>query len=99
MGDSITIAPRQSLLDIALQVYGQPEAIFDIAMLNDIAITDNLQSGNKLIVCNTTPSRIATIYYANGIKPATAITEIDQANTFAGEGIEFWAIETEFIIS
>ena len=49
----ITVAPKQSLLDIALQHAGGAEAVFELAGTNTISITDDLGIGQQLVLCRT----------------------------------------------
>jgi len=99
MAGNTTLAPRQGLLDIAIRELGSPEAVFDIAISNGLSITDSLPAGASITIPATSPSRIASAYQSLGINPATELSALDFANTVAGEGIEFWAIETDFIVS
>lgn len=45
----ITVIENQSLLDIAVQYYGNALAAFDLAVVNKISITDVLVPGQQLI--------------------------------------------------
>ncbi len=92
MADEIKILPRQSLFDIAVQECRSTEAAIDIALRNGLSITDRLQVGDLLKIDRAKKSVII-------INPATEIDDIDYASTIANEGIEFWAIEEDFIIS
>ena len=89
----IKVLNNQSLFDIALQATGSIEAVFDIAALNGIDITDDLPVGIPLIVPKVVNRQIVEYYRVNGIIPATAL------ETEMNEGIEFWAIEYDFIVS
>jgi len=89
----------QTLLDIALQMYGSAEAVFALAAANGISITDDLETGVRLQVPATSPAmqrRVVEYYAVNNICPATAI---DDNETIIPEGIEFWAIEYDFTVS
>lgn len=99
MANSYTVKPRQSLFDVALLLYGRLESVFDIALLNGLAVTDNPEPGNELSYPNIPKNLISSSYGVNGVVPATAIDAIDFASTIAGEGVEFWAVETEFLVS
>jgi len=93
---TIEVSEGQTLLDIAVQYCGTADAQFDIAALNGIEVTDDLVPGQELLVPDTEieMESIAGVF-TNGIIPASAddtITEID-------EGIEFWYIEDDFVVS
>ena len=96
----ITVTSRQSVLDIALQHCGSLEAAFDLAQCNDISLTDDLAAGQTLTVPEPTDTAMAQYYGVNDLQPATAITQAEINDTLnIGEGIEFWAIEYDFIVS
>lgn len=84
----------QSLLDIATQCCGSAEAAYDISVINGISITDDLTAGQELRTPVAVTSSIARYYTQKGIIPATAIT----ATTDENQGIDFWAIEDDFVI-
>ena len=84
----ITVAPKQSLLDIALQHAGGAEAVFDLGI------------GQQLVATPILSKEVTNYYAVHNICPATAITN-DTINEILGdgEGIEFWAIEYDFVVS
>lgn len=90
---------NQSLFDIAIQTLGSAEAAFDIALANNISITDDLEVGQTLqipqAVTDYVRKQTVNYYKINDIKPATAI----DSTMAVPEGIEFWAIEYDFVIS
>jgi hypothetical protein len=96
----VKVLNNQSLFDIAIQTLGSAEAAFDIALANNLSITDDLEVGHLLQIPQQTSDYVkkqtVEYYRINGIKPATAI---DNEITVLLEGIEFWAIEYDFIIS
>ncbi len=68
----VLVKPRQTLSDIAIQVYGDIRAVTLIATANSIGVTDDLKSGTVLLC----PERIYDRYMQdycrnNGISPAT----------------------------
>ena len=44
---------HQNLFDISIQEFGNIEALFDIAMVNGLSITDDLVAGQELIIPKT----------------------------------------------
>lgn len=92
---------NQSLPDIAVQETGSLEGVFELAELAGLSITDELAAGMSLPVPLTPVDRQVTDYYdAHRITPATAITSGDTAGgELIMEGIEFWGIEYDFIVS
>ena len=89
----VKVLNNQSLFDIALLSAGSIDAAFDIAAANGIDITAEIPTGTMLIVPEVVNVRIVDYYRVNGIVPATAIAASAQ------EGIEYWAIEEDFIVS
>ena len=73
----VTVQERQSLFDIALRVAGGIEAAIAIALQNDLSLTEPIAPGTVLN-CSGIPvinQRIVNYYAANGINPATGITQ------------------------
>lgn len=90
---------RQSMLDIAMEYSGTTEAAWDIAQANGLSLTDDLKL-EPMLKPAITNQRIVTNFLTLRHSPATGITnaEINQ-QLGAGEGIEFWAIEYDFVVS
>ena len=62
--------------------------------------TDDLVAGQTLTAPEPTDSTMAQYYGVNDLQPATAITTEEINDTLnIGEGIEFWGIEFDFIVS
>jgi len=86
----------QSLLDISVQESGSLESIFSLANENDVSITDEVPVGTSLQVIEVKErqnKQIASYYKTNNLKPATEL------GFYIEEGIEFWEIEYDFIVS
>lgn len=99
MNKTATIEPGQSLLDIAIQHSGSIEAALAIAAANDLSVTDSAAAGNMVTVDLVMNKSVVNQLAVLEIKPATGITAIETASTISDEGIEFWAIEIDFIVS
>ena len=69
-----TTRNNQTLLDIAVQECGTVEAAFEIAERNGLALTDELNTGQKLDIVMTTTREESVVQElaADRIKPATA---------------------------
>ena len=75
---TITIQDRQTLFDIAIQYCGDREAVFQIADLNDLPITEELLAGSFVKIPVVFNQKIVNYYQTNSIIPATAVgTEIN----------------------
>lgn len=82
---------RQTLIDIAIISTGNADDAILIALNNDIALTDNINLDQDIIVNNVRNK--TTQFYKTNSHPATAITE-----QFQG-GINYMGIEIDFIVS
>jgi len=85
----------QNLSDISIQESGTIENLFEIAKKNGLSITEPLQSGTEIDVLQDLKKDVKTVnYYTNrGLKPASGSSKIME------EGIEFWGIEFDFVVS
>ena len=69
---TIKLRSGQSLWDIALQELGNIEAAYDIAVLNDVSIADDVAAGTQLVIPETPKDPDMLNYYKkNNIQPAT----------------------------
>jgi len=97
MGKIITKS-GQTLFDIALQVYGTIEGVFGLLADNPgktSTLTDEPTPGTELMVNGTVLNKYVANEYANrGIIPATGIH-----HEYQGEGIGWWIIEDDFIVT
>ena len=90
---------RQNLIDVALEHCGTFEAAMQMALLNDISLTDDLEQGCTLLTPEVEKKRVVTNFQSLRHAPATAITGAEIAEmTDGGEGIGFWGIEIDFIV-
>lgn len=94
----------QSLLDIAVQELGDISGVFELAEKAGLSLTEELETGLEMELPAVAADKQVAAYYASRwIRPATAIT-IDSTSGPGGgelllEGIEFWGIEYDFIVS
>ena len=100
---TITVLHNQSLLDLALQHLGTIESIFELAILNEKSVTDDMVAGAPLNVppfsAGARNKDILAYYTAKKIQPATAFTKSDKQVFERLEGISIWAINLDFIVS
>jgi hypothetical protein len=90
----ITALSGQSALDIAIQTTGSVESVIQLALANEISITDNTVPSDKLLQVDVINSDIVNYYKSRNIYPAT----------WQGEwrilgGIGYMNIEGNFVIS
>ena len=90
----------QNLLDIALQSTGNADTALDIALANGLCLSDDLTVGQPIDIADTLAvnENVRNTYRKQTIYPATGITTANTADA-PFEGIEFWAIEYDFIIN
>jgi hypothetical protein len=97
------IQSGQTLVDIALQELGDATRVFEIADLNGIGITADLVAGSTLLVPDYAREKrgIVQVFTNPSNMPASAETvQLDAGGVVVPqEGIEFWAVETDFIVS
>jgi hypothetical protein len=97
MSKEIRVSEKQSLFDIAVEKCGSAEAVFAIAELNDLAITDAMIAGQTLLVSEPTNKAIADYYQTRGLKPATDATTAAM-DELRNEGVDYWALEVDFVV-
>lgn len=100
MAGKITIIDKQNLLDIALQASGTIESVFEIALQNNISITDEISPGTTLhIPDNLVKNKDVLNYYTQqSILPATG-SNAENLGVEILEGIDYWAIGDTFRVS
>jgi hypothetical protein len=77
---TITAQERQTLLDIAIKYCGDAEAVFEIMNLNDVSITDVLQTGQTITVPDAYERKTVEYYRTNSVQPATAYIATVESN-------------------
>ena len=89
---TIIVSKKQTLIDIAMQEYGDATQIFTIALLNGISVTDNLSDDQQLIVDDVTVNEVIDGLSSRNIQPAS------NAGNMLG-GIGYMGIGIDFIVS
>lgn len=86
----IEVKHNQNLFDIALQEYGNVAGCFWLVEDNDLnGITDNLNIGQELVVRDEVLNRLVKSHLTTEV----IATGVD------AEGIGFWEINKDFIVS
>lgn len=98
----IPIKHKQSVLDLSVQAFGSMDAFMDMAVENDISITENLTPGDELSLPEFSEKKtdIIAFYNKNQIKPSTALLD-DSIVTFLealNNGIGYWVVENNFVV-
>lgn len=91
---------NQQLADLTIEANGTIESLMDVAVANNISITDDLVIGQDYKANGPIIDTSVIAYYqSKGIKPATAITTETLQDLGNCEGISCWAIGVDFIVS
>ena len=96
---TITALHNQSLLDLALQHTGTIESIFELAVLNEKSITDDMVAGASLLIGEISNKDILSYYTVKNIQPATAFSKEDEQVFERLDGISIWAINLDFVVT
>lgn len=73
----IYVAENQSVFDLAIQYLGSALAAIDIALANNISITDNLLPGQQLIIPESEYKNAEVASYFSGRNQGIATSFID----------------------
>lgn len=89
----------QTLFDMAIQMTGSLENVFELAKANGISTTHALEAGTDITPSSAAAANPKVVNYlsARGIKPASMAAARSSASLL--EGIDYWIIETDFIVS
>lgn len=96
MATNSKIKAGQTINDIAIQQCGTAESRFDIALLNGMGITDALTPGQQIATGGTVVFDVADYFRKYKLYPSSAAT---QTADLAPQGVEFWAVEFDFVVS
>jgi len=89
---NVTVKPGQTLVDVAVQHLGAESGVAALAQANGLDMTAEVVAGQVLTLPEVENKRVVKVYKERGYVPATNISgEL--------EGIEFWGIEYDFVVS
>ena len=93
MNSEIIILPRQTNIDVILVACGSLDSLVEMALLNQMSITDDIDAGTSLVVPGITDQR--TVDYFTGSKhlPVTNISSVSLG------GIGYMEIGKDFKVS
>lgn len=96
---SIKVSEGQTLLDVAIEHLGDASRWDEIADLNGMGLTDALPIGGVLLVPDAAIEKqgVVDLFKPSYQKPSSA--EDQGLAEIFGEGLEYWAIEVDFVIS
>lgn len=84
----------QSLFDIAIQECGAVEAAFDLAVANNISMSNELASSQSLTTAPVINKRVVEYFANKKLKPATW----SRSNEVQLTGIDYMTIEVDFTV-
>ena len=79
---------------MAIQMGGKLESVFDLALQNNMSITNQMKSGVSISLESISDNQIVNYYQQNNITPATSIIDTRQQG-----GIGYMAVGIDFIVS
>jgi hypothetical protein len=102
--DEVIVLDNQDFFDLAVIYCGSADAAYEFALLNEMSVSAELTAGTKLKKPAVVNTKIQNYYKTKGLQPATGST-ISGGTGGGGEtpsgeqGIGYWAIEVDFIVS
>ncbi len=100
MSKQVKVLKGQTLVDIAIQEMGDASFVLAIAELNDLNVTDDLTAGQMITVpdYDTAFRNTVNLFSDDANKPASGINADEGDEEDHLEGIEYWAIENDFVV-
>ena len=92
---SKVVHEKQSLLDLAIVNTGVLEQAFELALQNNLSLTDKLEVGNVIDISSEANVDVKNYFKNNKLIPAT---DYDEADVVMLEGISYWGINYDFIV-
>lgn len=97
----MVVQQGQNLMDMAIEHCGDATALFDLAVINGLSATQEVNAGLDLVVPGVINAAVKN--YLSSQKTShqkAAVATNNDANRFARPtGIDYWIIETDFIVS
>lgn len=94
----VETAGDQALMDLAIQETGSFESVMQMAFINGISITDELELEREYRKTDVVDERIVAVF-AGALKPASNVPVDEEQLPAEPEGIDYWIIENTFIVS
>jgi len=86
----------QTWLDMTLQTLGDEGRIFELCDLNGVGITDDLAAGTEIETLEPETDKVSIVTLLKDRVPCSLQFG---AGDPAPEGIEYWTIESDFVVS
>lgn len=91
----IIVDHNQSLLDLAVQHGGNVTDVMNLAIANDISITDQIRPSTELVAVDQQDPNMVNFLAVNNYVPAT-LSKVDAG--IEPNGIGAWVIELDFTV-
>lgn len=76
-----TLFENQSLFDVSAHAYGHCDAVWELAVLNGICVTDTINAGTTLLLVSAPINTLVKkALESRMIIPCTGFTEVKQTN-------------------
>lgn len=87
----VTVINNQSIFDLAIQEYGDAEAIVNVALDNNLSITDKLSPGQKikLPIYENKKNQMVDYFANKKLSIVTAITEQQTQELIADDSCNY----------
>lgn len=100
MSKQVKVLKGQTLVDIVIQELGDADRTVEVAELNEMNITDELTAGDMITVPDFDVSKRAIVnaFINDAFKPASGIGNDEDELVIPLTGIDYWAIENDFVV-
>lgn len=88
----------QTLLDMAAQETGDAARAFELAVLNNMSLTDDLIAGATVLTPDADSKKRNIIQLFSDVSKAPASADVSGEMKSKNEGVEYWKLENDFII-
>lgn len=93
----IAAEPNQNIFDVAIQQFGSIEGVFNFIKNNNISVSAQVKAGVNLNAQGEVIEKLVYNYFLPRQKPATGSeVKVDAVPIY--EGIDYWAIEVDFVV-
>lgn len=92
---TIKVLYNQTLADIAIQYLGDADRAVELAELNGVGISDELEAGQEMLIPDPDPEsdNIVWTFRNQALAPSSGDGEEHKP-----EGIDYWQLENDFIV-
>ena len=95
---TVKVLYGQTWLDLAVQETGDATRAMEMAILNDVSMTDSLTAGESVLAPDPERGKKSVVLLFTDKANAPASEDIVGEMKSNGEGIEYWAIEKDFVV-